>query len=351
MTLSSLLRPNIAKLTPYSSGKSEFSGKADIFLDTNENPFGDGILNRYPDPLQEKVLRELSEQKKCSSENIVLGNGSDELIDLLVRMFCEPEKDSLVFCSPTFGMYRVAADINAVKSIDIPLDSDFQLDTEKILSFSRAENFPKILFLCHPNNPTGNAMEQEKVELLLQEFPGIVVIDEAYSDFCSEKSFLSRLSEFPRLVVLQTFSKLWGLAGVRLGMAFASEEIIRVFRSIKAPYNINVLTAEAAHKRLLENKKVIQERDLLLEERKKMRQELERISCVQKIFLSDANFLLVRFSEGNTVYNILLKEGIVVRNFSQKKRLENCLRITVGTPEENEALLKVLQNFSKNYNN
>ncbi|QQS59759.1 histidinol-phosphate transaminase [Candidatus Peregrinibacteria bacterium] len=348
MDLSSLVRPNILRLTSYSSGKSEFSGKACVYLDTNENPFGDNITNRYPDPTQkelvEKIARQKSEQFSCTvlPENIALGNGSDEILDALTRIFCIPKKDAIVFCSPTFGMYRVVADMNDVSHISLPLDDAFDLDVSRILAEAKKA---KILFLCSPNNPTGNAMSSKRIEKILREFQGIAVLDEAYIDFCPAKSFLPRLSEFPRLAITQTFSKAWGMAGVRLGMCFSSSEMTSLLFRIKMPYHINVLTAKYVLARLADPSRFLQEQETILLERNRLFRELARFSNVLKIFPSDSNSLLIQFSDSEGVFQYLLSVGIVVRNFSHVPRLNGCLRISIGSPEENTLLLKTLSVF------
>lgn len=343
MTLRALIRPNILSLSPYSSGKSEFSEEAEIYLDTNESPFENSILrvsvNRYPDPVHRALRKKFAKFRTVRPENIVFGNGSDELIDLLIRIFCEPKKDAIAYCPPTFGMYKVAACINNVKRIEINLDENWDISPKKILQ--EAKN-AKIIFLCTPNNPTGNTMSTKNIEKILKNFSGIVVLDEAYIDFCPEKSFAAQLDEFPRLVILQTFSKAFGLAGIRLGAAMAHAEIIQYFLRIKPPYNVNALTAKIALEKI-ETGKIIEDVNILLSERKKLEKELFRLSLVDTIFPSDSNFLCVRFFNAQKIYEILLQEGIVVRNFSTIPQLKNCLRISIGTPEENKKLLSLLQ--------
>lgn len=343
MTLSTLVRPNILSLSPYSSGKSEFSQEAEIYLDTNESPFENSILgvsiNRYPDPVQNLLREKFAELREVRPENILFGNGSDELIDLLLRIFCESGKDTIAYCPPTFGMYKVAACINNVKRIEIDLNESWDISPENILEQAKDA---KIIFLCTPNNPTGNTMSTASIEKILKNFSGIVVLDEAYIDFCPEKSFASRLDEFPRLVILQTFSKAFGLAGARLGVVMASAEIIQYFLRIKPPYNVNALTAKLAIEKI-ETGKIKEDVKTLLFERKKLEEQLSQLSLVDTIFPSDSNFLCVRFFDAQKIYKILLQEGIVVRNFSTTPRLENCLRISVGTPDENKKLLSLLR--------
>jgi histidinol-phosphate aminotransferase len=348
MNLESLVRPNILRLKPYSSGKSEFSGKAEIFLDTNENPFGDNILNRYPDPLQLQLKKKISEVKshqfktEISSDSIALGNGSDELLDQVFRIFCEPKQDSVVVSPPTFGMYEVLANCNDVECISVPLGPDFYLNVEEILQNAKSA---KILFLCHPNNPTGNAIPLETVDVFLRDFPGIIILDEAYIDFCPEKSLLPKIKSHPHLIVLQTFSKAWGMAGARLGMAFAHPDVISLFLRIKTPYNINVLTANKAIEKLADPKTVAKEIEILVKERKRMEKELQKIPTVKKVFPSDANFLLIKMENAQAVHQIFLENGIVVRNVSDGKYLRECIRVSVGSPLENDAVIRLLQSL------
>jgi histidinol-phosphate aminotransferase len=341
--LNKLVRPNIIQLKPYSSARSEFKGAADVFLDANENPFDTG-LNRYPDPLQWKLKAKISALKGVPKENIFLGNGSDEVIDLLVRIFCEPQEDHILILPPTYGMYQVSADIANVEIRSVQLTPDFQPDVDTI--FSTVNENSKILFLCSPNNPTGNNLHLEKIETLLTHFPGIVALDEAYIDFSSQKSCTELLSEFPNLVVLQTFSKAWGLAGIRLGIAFASPEIIHYFNKVKPPYNINQLTQNAALA-ALENQTQQQEMvQTIIGQRTLLQQYLMSLELVERIYPSDANFLLVKVKDPKNTYNYLVEQGIIVRDRSNVVLCEGCLRITVGTPEENERLVQALLNPS-----
>jgi histidinol-phosphate aminotransferase len=334
-----LIRPNLRNLKPYSSARDEFKGSASVWLDANENPNNNG-LNRYPDPLQKKLKARISELKKIPSENIFLGNGSDEAIDLLFRAFCQPGKDKALICSPTYGMYQVSADINDVEVLDVPLDSVWQLDPETIrahFSYSKL----KLIFICSPNNPTGNSMKKEDVLSIVSGFNGLVVIDEAYIDFSEDESFTNELHNHNNLVILQTLSKAWGLAGIRLGMAFANEQVIEVMNRIKPPYNINQLTQEVALKELEDEVGFKKEVDSILSERKRLKQELSKLKNVLNIYPSDANFLLVKFTEPKAVYDALTEKGIVVRDRS--KVAEGCLRITVGIKEENTQLLAELK--------
>jgi len=340
MEIANLVRPNIRKLVPYSSARSEFKGKAEIFLDANENPFETG-LNRYPDPLQWKLKAAISKLKGVPAEQIFLGNGSDEAIDLVVRIFCEPRQDHILILPPTYGMYQVSADIADVGIRSVSLTPDFQPDVEAILATADAHS--KILFICSPNNPTGNDVELERIRSLCAQFQGIVVVDEAYIDFSKQASCTSLLAEFPNLIVMQTFSKAWGMAGIRLGMAFASTEIIQLFNKVKPPYNINQLTQQIAlealetsyddYKQLLST---------LLSERERLVQGLRELPFVEKVFPSDANFMLIKMDDPNRTYQYLVEEGIIVRNRNTVHLCAGSLRITVGRPEENDALLNAL---------
>jgi len=340
MEIANLVRPNIRKLVPYSSARSEFKGKAEIFLDANENPFETG-LNRYPDPLQWKLKAAISKLKGVPAEQIFLGNGSDEAIDLVVRIFCEPRQDHIMILPPTYGMYQVSADIADVGIRSVSLTPDFQPDVEAILATADAHS--KILFICSPNNPTGNDVELERIRSLCAQFQGIVVVDEAYIDFSKQASCTSLLAEFPNLIVMQTFSKAWGMAGIRLGMAFASTEIIQLFNKVKPPYNINQLTQQIAlealetsyddYKQLLST---------LLSERERLVQGLRELPFVEKVFPSDANFMLIKMDDPNRTYQYLVEEGIIVRNRNTVHLCAGSLRITVGRPEENDALLNAL---------
>lgn len=335
--LNKLIRPNIIKLKPYSSARSEFKGAAEVFLDANENPFDTG-LNRYPDPLQWKLKAQIADLKGVPVENIFLGNGSDEVIDLLVRIFCEPGEDHIIILPPTYGMYQVSADIANVEIRSVQLTPDYQPNVENILD--SANNNSKILFICSPNNPTGNNIRLDKIRALAQGFPGIVAIDEAYIDFSSQPSCTELLSEFPNLVVMQTFSKAWGLAGIRLGMAFASEEIIHYFNKVKPPYNINQLTQSTALEALQNKAQQAQMVRTLIGQRALLQQYLISLDFVERIYPSDANFLLVKVQDPKGTYKYLVEQGIIVRDRSNVALCEGCLRITVGTPEENEKLLQ-----------
>lgn len=332
--LKQLVRPNIWELKPYSSARSEFSGDSSIWLDANENPFG--ALNRYPDPKQAKLKQRLSELKNVPTNQIFIGNGSDEAIDLCFRIFCEPKRDKALTFTPTYGMYEVSAKINDVELVGLPLDANFQIDLEAFSKLPK-ENF-KLLFVCSPNNPTGNRLEN--LGKLISAFEGIVVLDEAYADFCPESSFLGKLSEFPNLIVLQTLSKAYGLAGLRIGMAFASSEIIQFFDKVKPPYNISEANQKLTIEALSDEIGFQNRLEILKSERQMLMEILPQLPCVQKVFPTDANFILTRFQDANRVYAELLKAGIVARNRSTQ--IENTLRITVGTPQENQQLIQTL---------
>ena len=342
MKIKKLVRKNIQNLKAYSSARAEFKGTAKVFLDANENPFNNG-MNRYPDPLQWKLKEKLSEVKQIPKEQIFLGNGSDEAIDLLFRIFCEPRKDSVIILPPTFGMYRACAAIADVDLIKVPLDENFQPDVNTVLKV--VEPNTKLLFICSPNNPTGNNIALEKIEKLIKSFSGIVVVDEAYIDFSKQTSTIELLSKYKNLVVLQTFSKAWAMASMRLGVAYASIEIINYFNKVKFPYNVNKLTQKAGLMVLERAAEVQANIELILEERKLLIQAFEKLDCIKKIYPTDANFILAKVSDANYIYNKLATKGIVVRNRSTVIGCEDCLRFTVGTPKENKRLLKVLRKY------
>lgn len=334
-----LVRDNILKMSPYSSARSEFKGQADVFLDANENPFDTGY-NRYPDPLQKKLKQRISEIKGIPPKHLFLGNGSDEAIDLLFRIFCVAGQDHIITLPPTYGMYKVSAAISDVAIKTVPLTTDFQPNVEAILK--QSNEFSKLLFLCSPNNPTGNSFDLAAIEKLIQAFPGIVVVDEAYIDFAGQVSCLSLLHQYDNLVVLQTFSKAWGLAGIRLGMAFASEEIIGLFNKVKPPYNVNQLTQSTALKSLEDVTEQTRWVTTILEQRTFLQQALEKFSFVEKVYPSDANFLLIKVAEPNRLYQHLVEHKIIVRNRSTVLLCDGCLRITVGLEAENQRLLRSL---------
>lgn len=346
--LNNLIRANIRKMKPYSSARDEFSGSAQVFLDANENPFDTG-LNRYPDPHQKELKQHIAKLKKVKPEQIFLGNGSDEPIDLLFRAFCEPGVDQAVFIAPSYGMYEVAANINNVTYTQVQLGPDFQLDAEAVLLAAKRKNgaliSTKLIFLCSPNNPSGNLLDKTEVKRVLDNFDGLVVIDEAYIDFAGDKGWLPELAEYPNLVVLQTLSKAWGLAGIRLGMAFASAEVVAVLDKIKPPYNINELTQQAALKALGNAGNVQAQIKELLEERSKLADGMRPLPFVKRVYPSKANFLLVKTTDARKVYDYCLERGIILRDRSKVPGCEGCVRVTVGTPEENKRLLEVLNNL------
>lgn len=339
--LKELIRPNIWELKPYSSARDEYQGKeASVFLDANENPYNTPN-NRYPDPLQRDLKHLIAKEKKVQPEQIFLGNGSDEAIDLPFRAFCRPGVDNVVAIEPTYGMYQVCANVNDVAYRKVLLDHHFQFSASELLA-ATDEN-TKLIFLCSPNNPTGNCLNRHEIETVLREFGGLVIVDEAYIDFATEPSLLERLEEFPNLVVLQTFSKAWGCAGIRLGMAFASPEIVQVLNKIKYPYNVNRLTQQEALQMMQRNYEVQRWVASLLEERTRLMAAFGKLPCCRKIYPTDANFFLVRVSDAPRIYEYLVDKGIIVRNRSHVALCQNCLRITVGTRPENDTLLNALQ--------
>lgn len=348
--LNSLLRDNIRLLTPYSSARSEFAGVASVYLDANESAYGSPVAtayNRYPDPLQRASKQKLAALRGVSPEQIFLGNGSDEAIDLLMRAFCDPGKDRIVISPPTFGMYSTAAHVQGVEVISVPLVEGFELDLSGMLEYSALPT--KLMFVCSPNNPSGNLVQSDKIEELCRGIDGLVVLDEAYTDFCSDKSFVSRLEEFPNLVILQTFSKAWGLAGLRAGVAYASPEIISVLNRIKFPYNMSQAIQETLEKALDNTNYVESVVSKTLVERTRIADALSKFSFVSEVFPSDANFLLIRVADADRLYNDLLKRGIVVRNRTTQPLCQNCVRITIGTESENEMLLSALQELEADY--
>ncbi len=341
-----IVRDNIKRLKPYSSARDEFQGEASVFLDANENAFGSPLpesYNRYPDPLQRELKAKISGIKGVPAKNIFLGNGSDEAIDILFRIFCEPKRDNVIICPPTYGMYEVSANINDVAINKINLLPSFDLDVPGILENTDAQS--KLLFICSPNNPTANSVHPDDVELLLQKFAGIVVIDEAYINYSAQPSFIKLLTEYANLVVLQTFSKAWGLAGLRLGMAFASESIINYMNRVKPPYNVNQKTQLLAMEALDNIQWVNEHIKQTVIERKKLEESLKALTMVQKIYRSDANFILVRVVDARGIYNYLISKGIVVRDRSKVTLCEECLRITVGTEKENRILIEALKQY------
>ncbi len=341
-----LVRDNIKKLTPYSSARDEFSGQAKVFLDANENSLGSPLkkwYNRYPDPHQQKVKESISRVKAIAPSNIFLGNGSDECIDLLYRCFCNPGKDNVIICPPTYGMYEVSAHINDVELRMAPLLDDFQLNLAHIETL--VDENTKLIWICSPNNPTANSMHRHDVETVLNNFNGLVVIDEAYINFSRQKSFIAELSDYANLVVLQTFSKAWGLAGLRLGMAFASEEILEILNRVKPPYNINQVTQDLALQALEEVGQVNDMIKEIVQMRVALKEVFEKLPFVQKVYPSDANFLLVKVDNARPLYAYLLDRGIVVRDRSNVLLCNECLRITIGTEEENTELVEALADY------
>lgn len=337
-----LVRKNILDMKPYSSARDEFKGEAEIFLDANENPYP-SAYNRYPDPLQWKVKEKLAPLKNVAPEQIFLGNGSDEAIDLILRAFCEPYRDSVLMTDPTYGMYAVCAELNALPIIKVALTKDFDLDLDTL--FNAITPNTKVIFLCSPNNPTGNVLSRDKILKVLDQFQGIVVIDEAYIDFTSAESFTQLLTKYPNLIVLQTFSKAWGLAGLRLGMAFGSNEIIAILNKIKYPYNVNIQTQEIALKALEEvNKKESAVKEII-QQRAQLSKDLLQLPIVEHVYPSDANFLLVKFKDASRTYQYLMGEKIIVRDRSKVTLCKDCIRITVGTPKENKNLIAALKNL------
>lgn len=346
--IKSLLRKNIRELKPYSSARDEYAGEIGIFLDANENSFGsipNGELNRYPDPHHRAIKKKLSEIKAINREQIFLGNGSDEAIDLLIRAFCEPGKDSIMIMPPTYGMYKVAADINDISVIEVPLTKEFQIDSENVIR--EIDESTKLIFLCSPNNPSGNLLLEKDIEYLLRNFNGLIVIDEAYSDFSSKPSWLNSLKQNNNLVVLQTFSKAWGLANIRVGMAFGDEILISILNKIKYPYNINGISQNLILNALVNvemKNKIVQD---ILFEREILNEKLAKLPIVKNVFYSDANFLLVKVIDANSIYNYLLNNNIIIRNRSNMINCDNCLRITVGTREENKNLVDILSKYGE----
>ncbi len=343
-SIQELVRENIKNLKPYSSARDEFKELAVdmVFLDANENPFENGV-NRYPDPQQTTVKKELSALKGIPVNQILLGNGSDEVLDLIFRAFCEPKQDNIITLPPTYGMYEVLANINNIEEREVLLTINFQPNVNKILKITDTNS--KLLFLCSPNNPTGNSFSNESIEKLLKSFKGLVVIDEAYIDFSSEKSWLERLNEFPNLVITQTLSKAYGMAGIRLGICYASEEIIGVLNKIKPPYNVNELTQQRALKRILTKNKVKKEVETILEQREKLIAKLKVISFIEKVYPTDANFVLIKVDDALKRYSQLIEKGIVIRNRTTQPLCENTLRLTIGTKSENIKLINALKDL------
>lgn len=342
--INQLLRENIKKVKPYASARDEYEGTEGVFLDANENALGsatDAAYNRYPDPRQRDLKTKIASLKNIDAQQIFLGNGSDEAIDLLFRAVCVPSVDNVITMPPTYGMYEVSAGINDIAVKEVPLTADYMIDAEAVLKAVDART--KIIFICSPNNPTGNALDGKDIVKILSSFAGVVVLDEAYIDFAPERSYLSRLSEFPNLVVMQTFSKAWGMASLRLGMAFASPEVIHIFNKIKPPYNISGATQQLALEGLThldKKEKMVKE---ILEERNSLAKELSALKIVTKVFPSDSNFLLVKFQGGRKIYDYLVGQKVITRDRSKVTHCEDSLRITVGTKEENKKLIEALK--------
>ncbi len=339
MNVLDFIRPDLLDLKPYSSARDEYTGKEGVFLDANENPFETGI-NRYPDPFQKELKEKISALKMVSAGQLFLGNGSDECIDLLFRLFCISGKDKVVAISPSYGMYNVSAKINHIEMIDVLLNDDFSLD---ISTISKVASDAKMIFLCSPNNPTGNAFPKEDLISILQLNSCLVVVDEAYIDFSKEGSMLSELNNYPNLIVLQTFSKAYGLAGLRLGMLFASKEIVEWMNKVKPPYNINQLTQNEALKRLGNVDLIKDQIQYLISERERIAKEFESYSIIDKIYPSDSNFILIKVKDSDKVYNYLVYNKVIVRNRASQSLCENCIRITIGTKEENDILLEKIK--------
>ncbi|MDB4999053.1 MAG: histidinol-phosphate transaminase [Mucilaginibacter sp.] len=344
--INNILRENIKNLTPYSSARDEYQGEASVFLDANENAFGsplDTAYNRYPDPMQYQVKMRLSEIKGVPARNIFIGNGSDEAIDILFRSFCNPGVDNVIIVPPTYGMYQVSANINDVEARKVLLTEEYQLNLEGIAE--AIDEHTKLIFICSPNNPTGNSINRDDIETLLANFNGIVVIDEAYINFSRQKTFIQELTEYANMVVLQTLSKAWGLAGLRVGMAFASEEIIEVMNKVKPPYNVNEASQQLALEALNNVQQVNDWIKETLAQRDKLVLALKDFNFVLDIYPSDANFILVKTTDAKGIYNFLVQKGIIIRNRTNVELCEGCLRITIGTPDENKILIDTLQQY------
>ncbi|MFT4093638.1 MAG: histidinol-phosphate transaminase [Niabella sp.] len=354
--LDDLIRENIKNLAPYTTARHEFTGAASVMLDANENALGSPVhldtgnlheaLNRYPDPLQVSLKKRISEIKGVPVENIFAGNGSDEAIDVLIRIFCEPGIDNIITLPPTYGMYGVCAAINNIKVKEVPLTSGYQMDIQAIAD--AVDDHTKLIFICSPNNPSGNSITRGDIEIILNNFDGIVVIDEAYINYARQKSFALQLMDYPNLVVMQTLSKAWGLAALRLGLAFAGKDIINLMNNIKYPYNINEATQQLALQALKNVTQVNEWTKDTITQREWLEKELAQLPVTEKVFPSDANFLLVKMTSANDVFTYLQSEGIIVRNRNTTKGCEGCLRITVGTAEENKKLIETLKKYTLN---
>ena len=345
-SIKDLIQPHLLKLAPYSSARDEFAGTASVFLDANENPYGDpngNDWNRYPDPHHLNLRQKLAQLKQVEPQQIFVGNGSDEAIELLIRLFCRPGQDNILITSPTYGMYKVSAGINNVEIIEVSLREDFQLNPDALLA-AVTEN-TKLIFLCSPNNPTGNLLYAEDVQQVLDSFKGMVVVDEAYIDYAQSQSWVTKLVQNPNLVVLQTFSKAWGMAALRIGVAYASPEVVGYLNKIKPPYNVNAYTQQQALMALENSARKDAMVEEGLQERQQLANDLSALSLVEKIYPSDANFILIKVKEADALYEYLINQQIVVRNRSKVHLCQGCLRITVGTPEENKALISALSSY------
>lgn len=340
--LKNIVRPNILALQPYSSARDEFSGDNATFLDANENPFGE--LNRYPDPYQKELKTRLSKLKSISKENIFIGNGSDEIIDLAFRIFCNPNTDKALTFSPTYGMYDFSAALNNIELIKVPFNNTFQIDIDELGSFLMDEHL-KLIFICSPNNPTGNSIESKSIKYILENFQGIVIIDEAYIDFSETESWITELKNYSNLIVSQTFSKAWGLAAARVGAAYAGKKIISLFNKVKPPYNVSRLNQQVAINALEGVDLFEANKQLILNEKRRLIESLKHLNQVTKIYPSDANFLLVEVVDANKIYTDLILQKVVTRN--RNNIIENCIRITVGSPEENNLLIEALKNLEQ----
>ncbi|NEV94264.1 histidinol-phosphate transaminase [Psychroflexus sp. YR1-1] len=342
MILDNLIRENVKNMSAYSSARDEFNAAADdfLFLDANENPF-DTDYNRYPDPYQHRLKAAISDIKQIPKENIILGNGSDEVLDLIFRAFCEPNQDEIITMPPTYGMYEVLANLNAIKTVAVPLKKGFQIDVDAVRSSITEQT--KLIFICSPNNPSGNLLQINDIKIILDEFSGLVVIDEAYIDFAANSSFISELNDYPNLIITQTFSKGLAHAGIRVGMCFASERIISVLNKIKPPYNINQLSQSKALEVIQSFETYLFQIEIVKSERELLSEAFKTISWIQHIYPSESNFLLCKVDDANYRYKQLLEQKIVVRNRTNQHLCENCLRFTVGTPEQNQTLIKVLK--------
>ena len=339
--IENIIRENILNLKPYSSARDEYKGDDGIFLDANENPFG--TYNRYPNPQQTALKSKLAEIKGVSPDNIFLGNGSDEVLDLAFRIFCEPKKDKVLTFTPTYGMYEVAANINDVELIELPLNKKFQIDRYKLAPYFNDENL-KMIFICSPNNPTGNVLNTDDIDFILNNFKGIVLIDEAYIDFCPEFSFVNKINEFPNLIISQTMSKAWGLAGIRLGIGLMNTTLLSYLNKVKAPYNISSVNQQVALHSLAKRDEYLANVQRILDERQNLIAKLSDLSIVDKIYPTSANFILVKVNDANKVYQNLILMKIIIRN--RDSVLKNCIRITIGTADENERLITALKSIS-----